>query len=477
MGWKLRGQWDSTSKITLYPRGVIDISRKGTSGCKEILTEKIKTDDCRLRLGDQIELKVRTSALTEIGTADILLWIGGNPVPGLKATRFATQDDSQFTNLLFQLPPQIGATGASSDAAAIAAKNVWMRVLGRPWDDRGVGISAGKIDAPLFTLIDNYKVERLDKLRLVMWGVFFGFLIVWLCWVAGRTGLLREEAIEYQEGAEMIEGKAAEDKAALDLPTLQTVAEAARVTANQASAALKRHQQDLQNASDAAKKRQEEADAALTAARVIAEQAGTALATPALQKANEDAIKGQQEADAALKKAQGPSRVIDYLMANFKADKYAQTRAYSLARTQMLVWTVIVAMSMVGIWQLTNNNDVIGVNVLILMGISIGTSLSAATIDRNKQVQAEPAKNVDTEAKKTLTNPQTYGFWADLMSDRNGPAVGRVQMVIFTMILMGMFIYDTVTTLVMPEFSATLLGLMGVTSATYVSFKIPEKKV
>jgi hypothetical protein len=30
--------------------------------------------------------------------------------------------------------------------------------------------------------------------------------------------------------------------------------------------------------------------------------------------------------------------------------------------------------------------------------------------------------------------------------------------------------------LAMPEFSATLLGLMGLSSGTYLGFKVPEKK-
>jgi len=40
----------------------------------------------------------------------------------------------------------------------------------------------------------------------------------------------------------------------------------------------------------------------------------------------------------------------------------------------------------------------------------------------------------------------------------------------------GVFLIDVYRTLAMPEFSVTLLALMGVTSAGYLGFKFPEKQ-
>lgn len=50
-------------------------------------------------------------------------------------------------------------------------------------------------------------------------------------------------------------------------------------------------------------------------------------------------------------------------------------------------------------------------------------------------------------------------------------------MLLFTFILMGIFLADVHRTLVMPEFSAALLGLMGLTSSGYLAMKVPEKKI
>jgi hypothetical protein len=39
-----------------------------------------------------------------------------------------------------------------------------------------------------------------------------------------------------------------------------------------------------------------------------------------------------------------------------------------------------------------------------------------------------------------------------------------------------MFVSAVYNNLTMPELSATLLGLMGISSGTYIGFKLPEQK-
>ena len=48
-------------------------------------------------------------------------------------------------------------------------------------------------------------------------------------------------------------------------------------------------------------------------------------------------------------------------------------------------------------------------------------------------------------------------------------------MLIWTLLLGVMCFYSVCNNLAMPEFSGTLLGLMGISAATYVGFKFPEK--
>jgi hypothetical protein len=70
---------------------------------------------------------------------------------------------------------------------------------------------------------------------------------------------------------------------------------------------------------------------------------------------------------------------------------------------------------------------------------------------------------------------KTKGFLTDIMSDENGISIHRFQMVGWTVILTLVFVHGVWTNLTMPEFSDTLLTLMGISSGTYVALKIPEK--
>ncbi len=47
-------------------------------------------------------------------------------------------------------------------------------------------------------------------------------------------------------------------------------------------------------------------------------------------------------------------------------------------------------------------------------------------------------------------------------------------MLAWTVVLGIIFIHTVYTTLAMPEFNATLLALMGVSSSAYVGFKFPQ---
>jgi hypothetical protein len=130
-------------------------------------------------------------------------------------------------------------------------------------------------------------------------------------------------------------------------------------------------------------------------------------------------------------------------------------KAYSLARTQMALWTFLVAGGLAFIFMVTWNENVVTNGVLVLIGISFGTTLLASVADGTQPV------------------PQpTQGFFTDLLTDGVAPSFHRYQMVLFTVILAVIFIVKTATNLVMPEFDTTLLGLMGISNGTYLGFKL-----
>lgn len=199
-------------------------------------------------------------------------------------------------------------------------------------------------------------------------------------------------------------------------------------------------------------------------------------------------------------------------------------KPFSLARCQMAFWFFWVIASFLFIWQITGAYDIITASILGLIGIGSGTALGAAVIDVGKredtssqlsslkaeeqtltndiasldtQINAAPppanlSELQQTRATKqtrlnlvrtqlttltTATSPQeSQGFLKDILTDATGVSFHRFQMAVWTIVLGFIFIYSVWTRLSMPEFSATLLALLGISSGTYLGFKIPEKQ-
>lgn len=207
-------------------------------------------------------------------------------------------------------------------------------------------------------------------------------------------------------------------------------------------------------------------------------------------------------------------------------------RPYNLGRTQMAFWFFLVYASYTAIWLITDALDTITPSLLGLMGISAGTALGEALIDSGKNessdsqlqavvaekqaleqsipdlqaqlnaVSAKAAPTLEdttsrdslnkqlqdsrtrlaqiTQQIETLTPPESRavsaGFLRDILADSTGYSFHRFQIFAWTIILGIIFISAVYNSLNMPEFSPTLLGLMGLSSGTYIGFKFPEQK-
>jgi hypothetical protein len=207
-------------------------------------------------------------------------------------------------------------------------------------------------------------------------------------------------------------------------------------------------------------------------------------------------------------------------------------RPYNLGRTQMAFWFFLIYASYTTIWLITDALDTITPSLLGLMGISAGTALGEALIDsgkdttRDEQLRSLTAERQSLEqsipelqsqasamnAKTELTPDDTAnrdslnkqlqdnrtrladvnqqiqavtpsasagvskGFLRDILSDASGYSFHRFQIFAWTIVLGIMFVSSVYNNLTMPEFSATLLGLMGISSGTYIGFKFPETK-
>jgi hypothetical protein len=213
------------------------------------------------------------------------------------------------------------------------------------------------------------------------------------------------------------------------------------------------------------------------------------------------------------------ARNSDMLRDGPKVGDVRQT--YSLARVQMAWWFVLVVVAFVIIWVVTGDRDTIPASLLGLLGISAATALTAVAITprgderaaaerdrltkiktsaaaRVQEIDGEIATTVDPAAKATLEQLKadaqkeideanvaiaqvknyyrSKNLWYDLVTDDRGSvALDRFQIVVWTIVLGGIFIASVVWDLTMPEFSATLLALMGISSGTYVGFKLPQK--
>jgi len=147
---------------------------------------------------------------------------------------------------------------------------------------------------------------------------------------------------------------------------------------------------------------------------------------------------------------------------------------YSLSRFQLAFWFFLVVAGYTLVWIITGELDTITQSILALIGIGSGTALGAALID---------TPNVTNQSTDTAPPPPpppaqaSRGFLTDILSDpAGGVSIHRFQMFVWTLILGIIFVVSVYKDLSMPEFSATLLGLMGISSGTYLGFKFPEKK-
>ncbi len=190
-------------------------------------------------------------------------------------------------------------------------------------------------------------------------------------------------------------------------------------------------------------------------------------------------------------------------------------QSYSLARCQMAWWFFLVAASYCYLWTVLRNRESLTPGVLILTGVSAGTGLAAAVIDANKRQQRDQLAQEKDQLTTTLSTLPTAisavpagstaaaqlaaeqqqkgarlievnsdlaalpspiakseGFFLDILRDETGISFHRFQMMAWTIILGLVFVASVWSDFTMPDFSATLLGLMGISSGTYVGFKL-----
>lgn len=194
-----------------------------------------------------------------------------------------------------------------------------------------------------------------------------------------------------------------------------------------------------------------------------------------------------------------------------------QKQAYSLGRSQMAWWFILIIASYITIWLITGDGDTITESLLVLMGISAVTAMGSIAIDANAPARADDMRKELEQEKASLASSQnmmeaaaggapptpqeqaatsaidlrmteidqtvanvtkpaiTTGSWLrDVLTDNNGSvALHRFQILAWTVVLGFIFLASVVRDLSMPEFNTTLLTLMGISAGTYLGFKLP----
>jgi hypothetical protein len=199
---------------------------------------------------------------------------------------------------------------------------------------------------------------------------------------------------------------------------------------------------------------------------------------------------------------------------------------YSLARHQMACWFAVVISAYLFVTMTTGVAAATSATALTLIGISGATGLAAVALDKSKRLAAatarrelaaeqasldealnapetgllarlatvaqqseaavEMAATIETKRRRlhevndllaTPADPpaESRSWTSDLLSDESGISFHRLQIAAWTVVLIGTFVVAVWRTFAMPEFDATTLGLMGISSGMYLGFKFPER--
>lgn len=171
----------------------------------------------------------------------------------------------------------------------------------------------------------------------------------------------------------------------------------------------------------------------------------------------------------------------------------------SLARSQMAFWFFLVMAAYLFIWLTTDRLDGLNEQMLGLIGISAATGLGATLISVGKgpartlaQEEARAKDNALSVAEQEAAAQRIPRLTAqserlskanpfmrlmdDLLTEDGAITFHRFQMLVWTFVLGMIFVSRVCANYAMPEFSGTVLVLMGISAGTYLGFKLPAAK-
>jgi hypothetical protein len=152
-----------------------------------------------------------------------------------------------------------------------------------------------------------------------------------------------------------------------------------------------------------------------------------------------------------------------------KDDSTTDNKPYSFSKVQLMWWSLLIIPLFSCYFGWGGDPGKIDPSILILLGISVGTTTAAKIIDT-------------TDTNSGVTRHQntntTNSFWYNILSDKDGVSVHRFQAVAFNIIYGFIFIYAFFTSDPMNfyGFKEFELALLGISSAGYLGVKLNENK-
>jgi hypothetical protein len=135
-----------------------------------------------------------------------------------------------------------------------------------------------------------------------------------------------------------------------------------------------------------------------------------------------------------------------------------QQAAWSISRVVLAWWLSICVLSFGYLWALMGEHrNILSGSAPILLGIQ-GTTLA-----------------ITAKFGRDPNAPASRGFFKDLISESGEAEVSRLQMLVWNGILGVIFVWQSMFQWSMPEFDATLMTLLGISSAAYVGYKFANK--
>ena len=150
----------------------------------------------------------------------------------------------------------------------------------------------------------------------------------------------------------------------------------------------------------------------------------------------------------------------------------AKKKSYSYSRMQLAWWIGLVLCAFIAVI-FSNNNPGLDIpnipnGILIVLGLSCGTSAAAKLTDVSDQLNNPLNRHQNNEGTNLIL---------DILSDKDGPSIHRLQSVLFNIIFGIWFFLNVWNHGSIPDIDPNALVLLGLSSGTYAALKTTENKI